>query len=159
VKKDDDFDPSKIAYAAVLENRLERLRQLDALGMPLDVWGASVLGRPERLREAIKQRELAGRGGGADSTAMYFAAVHGHAECVRILLDAGADPNERIPSWDTPNIGPRPLDGAAARGHVDVVRLLLDRGAKPELMTLDDEERAGLAPAVRELLGMPARQP
>jgi hypothetical protein len=64
-----------------------------------------------------------------------------------------------MPSWDTPNIGPRPLDGAAARGHVEVVRLLLNRGAKPELMTLEGDERAKLAPAVRDLLEGRARQP
>jgi ankyrin repeat protein len=155
---DKEHNPSKIAYGAVLENRIDRLKQLESLGMPLDVWSAAVLGRAERLRELLKGKNL-GATSDRGSTALYFAAGYGHEEAVRVLLDAGADPNERMPSWDTPDIGPRPLDGAAEAGHVAIVRLLLGRGAKTELMTLDADERAKLRPEVRELLPVPSTQP
>jgi ankyrin repeat protein len=63
-----------------------------------------------------------------------LAARHGHLEMVRLLLDLGADPDERTmlpeveeptPSWGTP------LWYAALTGRRDIVELLLDRGADP----------------------------
>ena len=36
---DHNYNPAKIAYGAVLENRLDRLEQLEKLGMPLDALG------------------------------------------------------------------------------------------------------------------------
>jgi ankyrin repeat protein len=119
--------------------------------MPLTSLGASILGRADRLRAVLaKGREpVAGEAG---STQLYFAARYGHADCVRILLDAGTDVNARLPSWDTPDIGPRPLAGAAIAGHADVVRLLLERGADPALLELDEEEWAQLTPEIRKLL-------
>ena len=149
--KNNDHQPTKIAYNAAFTNHLDVLRACESLGMPLDVWGASILGRAERLRAAVAEGKtpVAGEAG---ATPLYFASVYGHADCVRVLLDAGVDPNARMPSWDTPDIGPRPLDGAAAGGHADVVRLLLDRGANPKSMTLDAEDRAKLAPAIAAML-------
>ncbi|KAJ3056661.1 hypothetical protein HK097_005337 [Rhizophlyctis rosea] len=47
--------------------------------------------------------------------ALYQAACQGHKSVVKLLLDAGADPDEGI-------------DSAAEYGHVDVVELLLDAG-------------------------------
>jgi ankyrin repeat protein len=133
----------------VLENRLDRLEQLEKLGMPLDALGAAALGRAERLGQVVKPLKPLGERG---STALFFAAKYGHEDCVRVLLDAGTDPNARVPSWDTPDIGPRPLDGAAANGHAGIVRLLLERGAKSELMTMNDEERGKLTPEISGLL-------
>ena len=150
--KDDDHHPSKLAYGALFMGKPERINLLEDLGMPLDVLGASALGREERLRELVKQTPAVAKGG-FGANAMYFAAREGQTGCVRLLLDAGADPNERMPSWDTPDIGPRPLDGAAARGHVDTVRLLLDRGADSKLMTLDDDDWSKVKPEIRRMLG------
>ena len=149
--KDSEHQPFKIAYAAAFENRIDRLREFEALGMPLDSLGASILSRAERLRAVIAtgKEPVAGEAG---STALYFAARFGHAESVRVLLDAGTDVNARVPSWDTPDIGPRPLAAAAIAGQADVVRLLLDRGANPALVELDEEEWADLTPQIRKLL-------
>ncbi len=149
--KDDEHHPTKIAYGAAMENRIDRLREFEALGMPLDTFGAAILGRADRLRELITtgKVDVAGEEG---STQLYFAAGFGHADCVRLLLDAKADPNARMPSWDTPNIGPRPLEGAATGGRADVVRLLLDRGADPKLLDLDEQQWAKVSPEIRKLL-------
>src|SRR5829696_5473630 len=56
------------------------------------------------------------------STPLHFLVAH--PDTVRLLLDAGADPNVR----DTGD-NATPLHFAAGGGHVDSVRLLLDAGA------------------------------
>ena len=155
--KDQDHQPFMIAYSAAFERRIDRLREFEALGMPLDSLGACILGRADRLRQVLAagKEPVAGEAG---STALYFAAHYGHADCVKLMLDAGTDVNARLPSWDTPNIGPRPLQGAAVNGHADVVRLLLDRGAKPELIELDEDEQAKLTPEIRRMLSLDERR-
>jgi len=57
-------------------------------------------------------------------TALGYAAFFGHAEAVKMLLDAGADPS--IPS----NNGLRvlPIHSAMAGEHKEMARLLLERG-------------------------------
>ncbi len=61
------------------------------------------------------------------------AAKKGHAEVVRVLLDAGVDPNTRVVS-DSPNdpdthFVDTTLEVAARNGHAEVVKLLLEQGA------------------------------
>ena len=82
-----------------------------------------VLADPESLRRI-------GPGGGLLS----LAVRHGHIEIVRLLLDLGADVDERIllenveepvESWGMP------LWHAALEGRLEISRLLLDRGADP----------------------------
>ena len=56
-------------------------------------------------------------------TPLIWASEMGSTECVKILLDAGADPNEvEIDGWSA-------LHWAARNGHLGVARLLLDHGA------------------------------
>ena len=55
-------------------------------------------------------------------TALHFAAEHGHLECVRLLLEAGASVNQAN--------GPfTPLFMAVQKGNTEGVRLLLEAGA------------------------------
>jgi ankyrin repeat protein len=51
----------------------------------------------------------------------------GHIEIVRLLLDAGEDPNRYNPPGGHSHT--TPLHQAALIGHEDLVRLLLERGA------------------------------
>lgn len=109
------------------------------------------------LREEPRAAKLKGPGG---STPLMYAVLYGDAESVRLLLDAGADPNIRNEAgatalmWavDDPDKtrllirsgadvtarsddGRTPLFIAAARpGSYDVVKLLLDRQANPSLV-------------------------
>jgi ankyrin repeat protein len=106
------------------------------------------------LREEPRGAKLKGPGG---STPLMYAVLYGDAESVRLLLEAGADPNTRNETratalmWavDDPDktrllirggadVNARSDDGrtplliAAARpGSFDVVKLLLDRKANP----------------------------
>ncbi len=60
-----------------------------------------------------------------------LAAQHGHAEIVRLLLDAGEDPNRYNP--DGNHAHSTPLHQAALAGHTAVVRLLVERGARLDI--------------------------
>ncbi|MEV0306942.1 ankyrin repeat domain-containing protein [Nonomuraea fuscirosea] len=62
-------------------------------------------------------------------TALYRAAVQGHAALVRTLLAAGADPDRESAAEDEG----LPLCAAACWGHLGAVTALLDAGADPDL--------------------------
>ena len=60
------------------------------------------------------------------------ASSRGYAEIVRLLIEAGADPDFR------PEGGMTPLMCAASRGYAEVVGLLLDAGADKDLKDGND---------------------
>jgi ankyrin repeat protein len=63
--------------------------------------------------------------------ALALAAQHGHEDVVRLLLDAGEDPNRYNP--DGYHSHATPLHHAAGSNHADVVRLLVERGARLDI--------------------------
>lgn len=71
----------------------------------------------------------------ADTPLIVFAAAQGGVEVVRVLLEAGTDPNQHDAQVSGPprcSVGPwttSPLLEAARAGDVDVVRLLVEAGA------------------------------
>jgi ankyrin repeat protein len=69
------------------------------------------------------------------STPLYTAAVQGETEIVRLLLEAGADPNRESGGQSEGT----PLCAAASWGRTDVVWLLLQHGADPNLAERADE--------------------
>lgn len=60
--------------------------------------------------------------------ALALAAQHGHVDVVRMLLDAGEDPNRYNP--DGFHAHSTPLHQAVWADHLEVVRLLVERGAR-----------------------------
>jgi ankyrin repeat protein len=65
------------------------------------------------------------------STALMFAA-QGDADSARILLAAGAHPNDAMPDW-----GGTPLIIASSMGRTNVMAVLLDHGADPNIVDLN----------------------
>ena len=59
-------------------------------------------------------------------TSLHYAAAHAHVNVVSLLLEKGANTEER----STDNL--TSLHNAAAHAHVNVVALLLDKGANIE---------------------------
>jgi ankyrin repeat protein len=87
-----------------------------------------------RVRELVQDDPSVLSRIGPNGGLLTLAVNHGHIEMVRLLLDLGADVDERImlqeleeptPSWGMP------LWYAALANQRDIVELLLDRGADP----------------------------
>jgi uncharacterized protein len=87
----------------------------------------------EELLRAGADVHLASKSG---FTPLMFAAQQGDVDCARILLNAGARPNDVYS-----NSGLTALIIASAMGQADVVELLLEKGANPNVM-----EWAGYTP-------------
>jgi ankyrin repeat protein len=102
----------------------------------MTIRGAVALADAPHIRElasadpGLLRRDIRWTSGGL----LTLAVKHGHLETVRLLLDLGADPDERTTldeleeptaSWGTP------LWCAAQAGRSDIAELLLDRGADP----------------------------
>lgn len=110
-------------------------RRLVAHGAEVTIRAAVALADTERIGELVGAdpgvlREIDWRTGGL----LTLAVRHGHIAMVKLLLDLGADVDERTtlheleeptPSWGAP------LWYAALAGRRDIAELLLDRGADP----------------------------
>lgn len=83
------------------------------------------------LADCTKE-ELERRGGVRGSTPLHVAATYGEVEVVKLLLAAGADPNERN------GAGENGIQLAALGNHHETVRVLLGAGASPSLLECMD---------------------
>jgi ankyrin repeat protein len=112
--------------AAALHGELEAMNALIRRGSRVELPVAAALGRVEEAG-----RLLATASSEDSHLALSLAAGFGHAEIVRLLLDAGEDPNRYDPVGGHSHA--TPLHQAAGRGHDEVVRLLVERGARLDL--------------------------
>ena len=76
-------------------------------------------------------RLLPSADGEARHRALSLAAQHGHSEVVRLLLDAGEDPNRY--NLEGNHAHSTPLHQAVLTGSEAVVRLLVERGARLDI--------------------------
>ena len=123
----DPRNQSAQRYPAVARLLLEH-------GADFTVRAAVALGDAPRIRELIHAKPSLLREIGPSGGFLTLAVNHVQIEAVRLLLDLGADVDERIvfkeleeqtPSWGMP------LWYAALAGRADITKLLLDRGADP----------------------------
>ena len=106
---------------------LDTARMLARRGAPTDeLEAAAGLGLDE---QAARLLPLAGRD--SRHAALALAAQHGHVEAVRLLLDAGEDPNRYNP--DGFHAHSTPLHQAVWADQLEVVKLLVERGARLDL--------------------------
>ena len=96
---DADHLPARLAYDAAFMNHLDRLRQLEAVGMPLEPSRAAALSRHALLKELMAAKQV-DPASDACAIALYFAAAFGQEECVRDHLDDGVDAAAQFPSWE-----------------------------------------------------------
>jgi ankyrin repeat protein len=107
-------------YQRTAEALVRRGARVDSVG------AAARLGRFADARQAL------GAATGEDRhRAVALAAQHGHLEIVRLLLDAGEDPNRYNPKGNHGHS--TPLHQAVWSGHDAVVRLLVERGARLDI--------------------------
>lgn len=67
-----------------------------------------------------------------DRTPLACAVDSGSIECVRLLLEAGADINALVHILQHDRIGDPPIRRAAGKGKVEMTRFLLQNGADPD---------------------------
>jgi ankyrin repeat protein len=107
-------------YLAAAETLARRGAKTDNLP------AAAGLGRLSETTHWLKNSTAADR-----HRALALAAQHGHVDIVRLLLDAGEDPNRFNPPGFHPHS--TPLHQAACYGHEAVVRLLVERQARRDI--------------------------
>ena len=114
------------SQTAAAHGELEAVNALLRRGVRIDLPVAAALGRTE---DAL--RLLPGAGHEDRHRALALASQFGHLEIVRLLLDAGEDPDRYNPvgfhSHSTP------MHQAGLAGHDQLVRLLVERGARLDL--------------------------
>ncbi len=92
----------------------------------LDVFEAAALGVVERLEQLVDEDPGKARARSADdTTALHFAAFFNQPECVRILLEHGADVHGVSPTFGNVT----PLHSGAAADSLEIVRQLVEHGA------------------------------
>lgn len=115
------------AYPAIAHLLLRR-------GAELTLNAAVALGDGQHVRELVKcDASVLGRVG-KNGGLLTLAVNHGQLEMVRLLLDIGADVDERVmlEELEEPTVSwGMPLWYAALANDADIVKLLLDRGADP----------------------------
>lgn len=123
---DHGADPNTAIHSAALHGEHEAVGALIERGASIDLPMAAALGRTDDVRQRLPFADSHDR-----HLALALASQFGHAEIVRVLLDAGEDPNRYNPlgahSHSTP------LHQAAWAGHDEVVRLLVERGARLDM--------------------------
>jgi hypothetical protein len=123
---DHGADPNGAIHAAALHEELEAVNALIGRGARIDLPVAAALGRIEKAR-----RSLPGANSDDRHLALALAAQFGHVEIVRLLLDAGEDPDRYNPVGGHSHT--TPLHQAAGAGYDELVHLLVERGARLDL--------------------------
>ncbi len=117
--------PSEIMLA-LYHGKTDRVNELLASGIELNVYEAAATGQTERLRELIAADPSLVNTHSADGfTPLGFAVFFRHPENVDALLEAGADVN--LASRESMKVAP--LASASAAGQYEIAKKLIAHGA------------------------------
>ena len=119
-------DPNSAIQSAALHGEHASVNGLIERGARIDLPVAAALGRLDDARRLLSNADQEDR-----HLALSVASDFGYVEIVRLLLDAGEDPNRYNPIGGHSHT--TPLHQAAAAGHEEVVRLLVERDAKLDM--------------------------
>jgi Ankyrin repeats (3 copies) len=119
-------EPTSALRAALAHGELEAADALLRNGARIDLGVAAGLGCSLDVQRFLPASTSEDR-----YRALALASQYGYADIVRLLLDAGCDPNRYNPIGLHAHA--TPLHQAAAWGHDQVVRLLVERGARPDI--------------------------
>jgi Ankyrin repeats (3 copies) len=123
---DHGADPDSAIEAAALHGELDAVKALIGHGARINLPVAAALGHIEDFRRLLPVAESRVR-----HLALALASQFGRVEIVRLLLDAGEDPNRYNPPGGHSHT--TPLHQAAGAGYDELVRLLVERGARLDL--------------------------
>jgi hypothetical protein len=118
-------DPGTAIHAAILHAGAAAANTLIRRGAKIDLPVAALMDA-ETFRRMLPAANPEAR-----HLAMAVAAQYSRVEIVRILLDAGEDPNRFNPVGGHSHC--TPLHQAAAYGTMELVQLLLEYGARPDI--------------------------
>jgi hypothetical protein len=119
-------DPETAKHATALHDELEGLEALIRCGARIDLPLAAALNHVEDAQRLLPKAD-----GESRHLAFALAAQYGRVEIVRMLLDAGEDPNRHNPVGGHSHC--TPLHQAALGGHDELVRLLVERGSRLDI--------------------------
>jgi hypothetical protein len=119
-------DPNTALLPALYYGMFDGVDALMRRGAKDDLAAAAATGRAADARAF-----LAAAGDETRQRALALAAQVGHLEIVRLLLDAGEDPNRYSPPGGHSHA--TPLHQAALAGHDAIARLLIERGARLDI--------------------------
>jgi len=123
---DHGADPNSAIEATALHGELEAVNALIGRGARINLPVAAALGRIADVRQL-----LPGAGSRDRHLAFALAAQFGHVEIVRLLLDAGENPDRYNPVGGHSHT--TPLHQAALASYDELVRLLVERGARLDM--------------------------
>jgi hypothetical protein len=119
-------DPNIALHPATLHGEMEAVQALIRRGARVDLPVAAALGHIDDFRRLLPDSDKDDR-----HLALALASHFGQVEIVRLLLDAGEDPNRCNPLGGHSHS--TPLHQAAANGNEEMVRLLVERGARLDM--------------------------
>jgi hypothetical protein len=122
-------DADGAIHAAASQRDATATRALLRRGAHVDLPVAAAMGRIDDAGRMLRSADA-----GERHLALAYASQMGHVEIVRLLLDAGEDPNRYNPLGN--HAHSTPLHQAALNGYDDVVRLLVERGARANIKDL-----------------------
>jgi len=120
---DHGAEPDSALQAAALHGELQSLHALLQRGARIDLPVAAALNRLDDFRRLLPSASSEAR-----HLALALAAQYGLVEIVRMLLDAGENPDRYNPVGGHSHT--TPLHQAAGAGYDQLVHLLVERGAK-----------------------------